>query len=563
MTTVSTLLVLFLFFLLILLFLGLIKPSLLSILLRGKSSRKNVLLIFGSISLLTFILIGVISPNKKSVQTNKQNQLSNEEFVSGILFQGSLVDLSITFAQARVSTDLLLKSSQDLSKDDWLKLADATIAKWQKVDEAQKRFQEVINILPDYKLSFGNVKNESLISTVYAAEDPFEADWNARTKADEARKNRPEGNVATYEEKQILTTVDKAPPREKIQVAANLFHSDYETANSELRKIRDKVSKEEMTKVDMYDNLSKTSQKIETGSKVGLFIGSVVTGTGVVNAVITGVNGAGLIFDISETAVNLGIADKDGYAAYIAKGKDATIMKVASTLVSIHDLGKALNHYDKLYNAIVGKDGKITLSAIKDVAKNEKLVDEIKEDGIGNAQTVYDWGGKTWDFLLANPDVKTVTIDPKGGKVTFNGNKTYALHNADPQVMKTLVSYVDSLNQQSTETPSPTPSLGPKMRITRACSSGQLTVYTDCGSGQKISREWGPGKARIPVPADGQTIAPKVSGGRGDYRIIVWLENGESLTVGNYNGPTNVLTLSDEARNLGWTLSNGIIHVPN
>ncbi|OGE65063.1 hypothetical protein A3I48_02785 [Candidatus Daviesbacteria bacterium RIFCSPLOWO2_02_FULL_36_7] len=318
----------------------------------------------------------------------------------------------------------------------------------------------------------------------------------------------------------------------------------------------------------MYDNLSKTSQKIETGSKVGLFIGSVVTGTGVVNAVITGVNGAGLIFDVSDTAVNLGIADKDGYVAYIAKGKDATIMKVASTLVSIHDLSKALNHYGKLHNAIVGKDGKITLSAIKNVAKNEKLVDEIKEDGIGNAQTIYDWGGKTWDFLLANPDVKTVTIDPKGGKVTLNGNKTYDLHSADPQVMKTLISYVDSLNQQSTETPSPAPiesgpTPGPKMKITRACSSGQLTVYTDCGSGQKISREWGPGKARIPVPADGQTIAPKVSGGRGDYRIIVWLENGESLTVGNYNGPTNVLTLSDEAGNLGWTLSNGIIHVPN
>lgn len=562
MTTVSTLLVLFLFLLLILLFLGLIKPSLLSILLRGKSSRKNVLLIFGSISILTFILIGVISPNKKSVQTNKQNQLNNEELVSGILFQGSLVDLSINFAQARVSTDLLLKGSQDLSKDAWLKLADTTIAKWQKVDESQKKFQEIVNILPEYKLSNG-AKNNSLIPTVYAAEDPFEADWNARTKADEERKKKQEGSVATYEEKQILTAVDKAPPQEKMQVAANLFHSDYETANSELQKIRDKVTKEEMTKVDMYDNLSKTSQKIETGSKVAVFVGSVVTGTGVVNAVITGVNGAKLIFDVSDAAVNLGIADKDGYAAYIAKGKDATIMKVASTLVSIHDLGKALNHYDKLYNAIVGKDGKITLSAIKDVAKNGKLVDEIKEDGIGNAQTVYDWGGKTWDFLLANPDVKTVTIDPKTDKVIINGNKTYDLHNTDPQVMKTLVSYVDSLNQQPAETPSPTPSLGPKMRITRACSSGQLTVYTDCGSGQKISREWGPGKARIPVPADGQTIAPKVSGGRGNYRIIVWLENGGSLTVGNYNGPTNVLTLSDEARNLGWTLSNGIIHVPN
>ena len=68
-------------------------------------------------------------------------------------------------------------------------------------------------------------------------------------------------------------------------------------------------------------------------------------------------------------------------------------------MVSIKDLNKALKHYDKLYNAVAGKDGKITWAAIKAVVKDKELVDEIKEDGIGNAQTVYDAGSKTWNFF--------------------------------------------------------------------------------------------------------------------------------------------------------------------
>ncbi len=570
-----TILVLLLFLSLILLVLGIIKPTLYSIILKNNSSRRNIALIFGSISLLIFILIGVIPTDKKEVVVNQTNEKEentvkssdNEDLILGILFQGALTDLGVNFARAKTSTDLLLKGSSNLSREEWLGLADQTIAKWQKVDESQIKFQAVVDVLPDYKISLRRNDNYQFIRQAYAAEDPFEADWNARFKADETRKNSKDGTVVTYEEKQILTAVDKAPPQEKIQVAANLFHSDYETANTELQKLRERVGKEELTKVDMYDNLSKTSQKIETGSKVALFVGGVITGTGTLNAIATGISGAGLIFDVSGSLVSLGIADKDGYAAYIAKGNDSKVFKVASVLVSIKDLGKALQHYDKLYSAIVGKDGKITMTAIKEVARNKELVDEIKEDGIGNAQTVYDWGDKTWKFLTENPDVKTITFDPKEGKVVIAGSRTSQLiYTSDPQAIKAIGDFVKTLRSekswQADISPTPQPA-ETGVRIVKACASGLLTVYTDCGTGKKVQQEWARGKSRFALNPDGRSLTPKISGGRGNYTVTVYLNNGESAVVANYDGPTNAVSLTEEAKNLGWTLTNGTIRMPN
>ena len=71
---------------------GAIRPSLFVFLLRGKATRKILLLVFGFLSAGFFVVLGLLpaTENIQEIDAITERPTTDEEWVQGVIFQGAL-----------------------------------------------------------------------------------------------------------------------------------------------------------------------------------------------------------------------------------------------------------------------------------------------------------------------------------------------------------------------------------------------------------------------------------------------------------------------------------------
>ncbi|MBI2008980.1 hypothetical protein HYS84_01040 [Candidatus Saccharibacteria bacterium] len=562
---------------LVLMTIGFIRPTVFAPVFKSRAKRAVSGGLFALLSVIIFILIGLLNMGNNNAKVITK-PTTDQDVIYGRLFEGALADTAIKYAEAQVYSDAWLKANPgEMSRDDWLKLGQTVKDKWLAAEDASKNFDAVAAAIPNYvepELSSGD---SWLFPKAYALDPSYKEFYKHR---DAIQKDQE------YMDK--LNTIDVAPQGERIKTAAKLFNTDIKHAKDIVDNFYSQVATNAVDYANMSGQAAVASQAIATGSNIALFVGGLYTGASelallgsaqklanAVNIIVTSVAGANLTLDIVQNGADLGLFSKETGATF-AKAKDAAFLKYANTLISIKDLGKALSNFANIKKALSDDSGKLTFDSIKKfMGKSDevkKVADNLKENGIGNMQTLYDWtswaGDKTTDIakLFQEPGPSTIGLNttdlsqinqtlPMVKLDANNGVPIALIAQAVPGLFTPYTAPASSAPAPASETPA-------TVKIIKACSAGQLTSYTDCSTGKKVSKEWSYGRARANVGASGTSFTPKISGGRGTYQFTVWLENGESLTVANYNGPTNVASLTEEAISLGWTISGGTVYVP-
>ena len=415
----ATFFVFSLLFFLSALIVGLINPYLFSWLFKSKTSRKNIALVFGLFSVVFFVAIIFVPSDEKTngINTMVKTPATDDEWVQGIIYQGALTEVSLRYIEATIYSDTLFRDAQKISDKERIALLDQTIEKWAEAKMASEQFSAVAELLPDYDASVSYKNNDSrffLIEKVLAAtvEEDIDKAWQKKKELGEEK---------------LLQLIDKAPMGQRVQEAAKIFGTSIEVAEVVLQDLRAEETKKALKEVEKYDKYSKAAETIAAGAKVAVFIGGVVAGGGMVtlagkaaHIVISSVAGAGLVMDVSKTAVNVGIADENGKIAAIAKAKDAQFFKEMSYVVGITDIVKALGQFEKVVSAAGGLKKLLTADGLKKIAENKQLMTDMKSDVSGNLQTIVDSGPAAWDFYTKNLEAKTIVLDTDTpGKVVF------------------------------------------------------------------------------------------------------------------------------------------------
>ena len=394
----------------------------------------------------------------QEIKTITEKSNTDEEWVQGIVFQGALADMSLHFIEATVLTDVFFTDVANLSNEERVASLDLVIQKWVDANAAIEQFSTVVDSLPDYALtvSYGDAPAFSFIEKASASG----LDEAIKKLEDEEKKLEGELKVSEKEKElgrqKILEIVDKAPPGQKLKTAADLFGTDAKTAHEALTKMRALESKIAVGQAGVLDTYSKTAQTIKTAAKVTVFVGGVVAGGGMVtlvgkaaHIVVSSVTGAGLMMEVSETAVKVGIADEDGGVAAIAKAKEAQFFEEMSFVVGITDIAKALGQFGKVVDAAGGLKNFLTADGLKKIAENKQLMTDMRADASGNLQTIVDSGPAAWDFLTKNPEVKTIVLNTATpGKIVLTGtNKTVAVK--ELPTAKTISDFVKAIYEKA------------------------------------------------------------------------------------------------------------------
>ncbi|MDO8591938.1 MAG: hypothetical protein Q7R60_03400 [bacterium] len=416
-------LVLLLLISLILTVVGFVKPAMLKSIFRSRTSKKLVGGSFGLLSVIIFLLLGVLNLGSSSNSKVLAKPSTNQDVIYGQMFQGALADTSIKYAEAQVYSDAWLKANPaEMSRDDWLKLGQSVKDKWITAEEASKNFDAIAAAIPEYaepKLSDGG---SWFSSKAYALDPSYKEFYKHR---DQIQKDQE------YMDK--LNTIDMAPQGQRVKTAAKLFNTDIKHAKDIVDNFYSQVATNAVDYANMSGQAAVASQAIATGSNIALFVAGLSTGASelvllgsaqklvnAVNIITTAFAGANLALDISPAGANLGLFSKETGAS-LTKAKDAAFLKVANTLISIKDLGKALSNFSKIKDSLSDKDGKLSYDSIKKfMGKGDevkKVADNLKENGVGNMQTLYDWmswtGDKTTDIakLFQEPGASTVGLN--------------------------------------------------------------------------------------------------------------------------------------------------------
>lgn len=427
-----------------------------------------VILLFGATA---FFFSAREDKKTQEIKTITGKPNTDEEWVQGILFQGALVEVSLRYIEATAYTDTLFRDVQKLSDEERIALLDQTIQKWAEAKTANEQFSAVAELLPDYDASVSyrnNGSRFSLTQKVQAAtvEEDIDKAWQKKKELGDAK---------------LLELIDKAPMGQRVREAAKIFGTSIEVADVVLQDLRAEETKKALKEVEKYDSYSKAAQTIQAGAKVAVFVGGVVAGGGMVtlagkaaHIVVSSVAGAGLVMDVSGTAVSVGIADKDGGVATIAKAKEAQFLKQMSLVVGITDVAKALGQFRKIVDAAGGLKNLLTADGLKKIAGNTELMKDMKTDTSGNLQTIVDSGPAVWDFLTKNPEVKTIVLDTATpGKVVLTGTDK-AVATKDLPTAKTVSDFVKAIYAKATSgveskpasslQPTPTPTSMPAVR---------------------------------------------------------------------------------------------------
>ncbi len=500
---------------------------------------------------------------------------TNEEILESVLAYGALADVATAYGEALLYTNALLNAdSQKVSEGEWLVFLQKAIQKWQNAEASAWRFNAVVEILPDYKISTA-ASNERFVFGVTPtfAQDKIPLEELMSPPSNDKKpvfdplrgETSGEGEVSITAQETWHTILYKAPPKSRLEIAKKIFNTeDAKEANNKLQELNAAVTNKELFWAD-----AKAKAVIGTVlvSNIAVFVSGLgaaelaVVGTAgqwvnLANIFTTSVSGANLALDIGENVASLGLASKETSAAF-AKAKDQKILKGISTLISIKDLVKTFSGGNKVLDKIVNEEGKITRDSILQLTKDKKFMEQIKEDAMGNIQTTYDWYDKANKFFKENPGVSAIKLAPAEKRMSIKQGAAAMKLNSDGFLMdrvaagqlQNLAGVIDI----SKET----------VRIVRACSSGQFIRYTDCYSGRAVSRGMlAPGKHRFAIAPNGRSARVLITGGKGTYRVFVTLSNGEVLDVAEYPANSKEVILNEAAKGMGWRSSGVTIYAP-
>ncbi|MBI2589125.1 hypothetical protein HYW35_02900 [Candidatus Saccharibacteria bacterium] len=412
---------------LILAIVGFVKPTAFQRIFKSRTKKSLVGGSFAVLSLLIFVAIGVLNLGASNNSKVLTKPSTSQDVIYGQMFEGALADTSIKYAEAQVYSDAWLRANpSEMSYDDWLKLGQTVKDKWKTAQAASQNFDAVAAAIPNYAEPKLSDSGSWLVSKAYALDPAYKEFYKHR---EDIKKDQE------YMDK--LKAVDVAPAGQRIKTAAKLFNTDITHAKAIVDNFYNQWSTNAASYAGMADSGSKAATAIATGSNIALFVGGLYTGASelallgsaqklanAVNIITTSFAGANLVLDVGSSGADLGLFSKETGAAF-TKAKDAAFLKVANTLISIKDLGKALSNFAKIKESMSGKDGKLSFDSIKKfMAKGDevkKVADNLKENGVGNMQTLYDWtswaGDKTTDIakLFQEPGPSTIglnTTDP-------------------------------------------------------------------------------------------------------------------------------------------------------
>lgn len=402
---------------------GFVKPTVFQSIFKSKTKRSLVGGGFAAVSVLIFVVIGVfnLGGNNNSKVLTKPS--TSQDVIYGQMFQGALADTAVKYAEAQVYSDAWLKANPaEMSRDDWLKLGQSVKDKWKVAEDASQNFDAVAGAIPNYVEPKLSGASSWFVSKAYALDPSYKEFYKHR---EEIQKDQ--------EYFQKLDVIDVAPAGQRIKTAAKLFNTDIYHAKAIVDNFYSQVATNAVDYSNMSGQAAVASQAIATGSNIALFVGGLYTGASelallgsaqklanAVNIITTSFAGANLVLDIGSSGANLGLFSKETGATF-AKAKDAAFLKVANTLISIKDLTKALSNFGNIKKAMSDKDGKLSFDSIKKFMGNgeevNKVADNLKENGIGNMQTLYDWmswtGDKTTDIakLFQEPGTSTIGLN--------------------------------------------------------------------------------------------------------------------------------------------------------
>lgn len=401
---------------------GFIKPKAFEFVFKGRAQRTFCSGLFALLSVIIFVLIGVLNlgDNNAKVITKPT---TDQDVLYGRLFEGALADTATKYAEAQVYADAWLRANpSEISRDEWLKLGDAVKSKWQAAEAASQNLDAVAAAMPNYaepKLSSGS---NWLFPKAYALDPSYREFYKHRDA------------IAKDEEyMKKLNAIDVAPAFQKVKTTAKLFNTDVYRAKAIVDNFYSQVATNSVDYANMSGQAAVASQAIATGSNIALFVAGLSTGASelallgsaqklvnAVNIITTSIAGANLTFNIVEEGADLGLFSAETGAAF-SKAKDAKFLQYANTLISIKDLSKALSNFSDIKKVLSDASGKLTLDSIKKfMGKSDevkKVADNLKENGIGNLQTLYDWtswaGDQTTDIakVLQTPGDSSIGLD--------------------------------------------------------------------------------------------------------------------------------------------------------
>lgn len=407
---------------------------------------------------------------------------------AGIFFQAALVNMVSKFIDARLDTDALLKT--DFSKTtvpQWNAEYDKTAAKWREAEKAIKNYRQVAEKLPATKLSL--------------RQDP---EWRIVNVARDLTRG------------ELLAIYDAAPPGMKLATVAAILNTDKDAANKILQDVREGVNKHLGNIADANQRAANAFNVISTGSKVLITVGS-ITATGGGSLALSGslaaktaatgeigalaVNGADLVLEVSELAINIGVKDPARQFAMVTAIKNARDWKPltgATYVLTVMDLArmfKGLNHVMDRREAWLNTAGKnIEVKKLE----YENALKEFKLGLSGNFLSLTDLL-QTQDpasrfVVVPDSDGKTVRVVPMSGLVKLEAyikdtREAIKILNLSPEQTKimedALSKYISaemkSLSMPPAQEPVSCSGLGYKdCRETPGCNATFSTTWYVC-----------------------------------------------------------------------------------
>jgi hypothetical protein len=323
-----------------------------------------------------------------------------EQLEAGVFFQAALVNMISKFVDARLETDALLKTDFNKSSvPQWNAEYDKTAIKWKTADQAIKHYQQTVAKMPETRL--------------------------ARLQAQEWQIAKVAQALTRGE---LLAVYDAAPPGMKLATVAAILNVDMNTANKILQDVREGVNKHLGNVADANQRVANALSVISTGSKVLITVGSIaatgggslaLSGSLATKAVAAGeigavaVNGADLVLEVSEVAVNIGVKDPARQHALVTTIKNARAWKPltgATYVLTVMDLAKmfkGLNHVMDRREAWLNTAGK---SADAKKLEYEKALKEFGLGMSGNLLSITDF------IQTQDPAGRFVVVPDTNGK---------------------------------------------------------------------------------------------------------------------------------------------------
>jgi len=282
------------------------------------------------------------------------NQKSDQAPEQAVLEQ--TLAISKKYAALRYRTDNVLINAKEYNEYDlWNKEITDIISQWKGLEKDAATLEKTTSVIAEEKISVG------LVSTAYA-----------------------------YDKQEISNIIDKAPMGKKIMTLAKHLGVDAKRAQLILNQDQAQVTSDAWNEAgNTFQTLENSAVNIKNGSKVTVFVGTLVATGGTSAFVASGalaqtavvVSGADLVLEVSDDEARIALGDRNKVSKMISKVRAVT--EPAAGILSIASIpGNVSKAIDKFGVAYLGAD------QIRSVVQDEKILGvSIKINEKGETKT--------------------------------------------------------------------------------------------------------------------------------------------------------------------------------